>query len=140
MEHLRDTTFYKLLAVQKKLLAAVRNDFKGVDITHDNYITLHFIYENPGITQADLATLNDKDRNVIVKTIDRLEKNGWAKRVRSDDDRRAFTLFITEDGKEIIHKYWDTLILRQKEAVSMLSEDEQAEFDALLEKILYEEK
>ena len=136
MEHLRDTTFYKLLAVQKKLLATVRKDFKDVDITQDNYITLHFIYENPGITQADLADLNDKDRNVIVKTIDRLEKNGWAKRVRSDEDRRAFTLFITEDGKEILDRYWDKLILRQKEAISMLSEEEQALFDTLLEKIL----
>ena len=136
MEQLRDTTFYKLLAVQKKLLATVRKDFKDVDITHDNYITLHFIYENPGITQADLAELNDKDRNVIVKTIDRLERNGWAKRVRSDEDRRAFTLFITEEGKEIIDRYWDKLILRQKEAISMLSEEEQAQFDTLLEKIL----
>ena len=136
MEQLRDTTFYKLLAVQKKLLATVRKDFKDVDITHDNYITLHFICENPGITQADLAELNDKDRNVIVKTIDRLERNGWAKRVRSDEDRRAFTLFITEEGKEIIDRYWDKLILRQKEAISMLSEEEQAQFDTLLEKIL----
>ena len=136
MEQLRDTTFYKLLAVQKKLLTTVRKDFKDVDITHDNYITLHFIYENPGITQADLAELNDKDRNVIVKTIDRLERNGWAKRVRSDEDRRAFTLFITEEGKEIIDRYWDKLILRQKEAISMLSEEEQAQFDTLLEKIL----
>ena len=136
MEHLRDTTFYKLLAIQKKLLATVRKDFKDVDITQDNYITLHFIYENPGITQADLADLNDKDRNVIVKTIDRLERNGWAKRVRSDEDRRAFTLFITEDGKEIIDRYWDKVNLRQKEAISMLSEEEQALFDTLLEKIL----
>ena len=111
-----------------------------MDFTHDNYITLHFIYENPGITQADLAELNDKDRNVIVKTIDRLEKNGWAKRVRSDEDRRAFTLFVTDDGKKIIDSYWDKLILRQKEAVSVLSENEQSTFDTLLEKILTAEE
>ena len=140
MEHLRNTTFYKLLAVQKKLLSTVRKDFKDVDITHDNYITLHFIYENPGITQADLADLNDKDRNVIVKTIDKLEKNGWAKRVRSKEDRRASTLFITEDGEKIIESYWDKIILRQKEAISMLSEEEQAVFDSLLEKILTTEE
>ena len=136
MEHLENTTFYKLLAVQKKLLSTVRKDFKDVNITHDNYITLHFIYENPGITQADLADLNDKDRNVIAKTIDKLEKNGWVERVRSIEDRRAFTLFITEDGKQIIYRYWDKMILRQKEAISMLSEEEQILFDTLLEKIL----
>ena len=136
MEHLKDTTIYKLLFVQKKLLSAVRSDFVDVDITHENYISLHFIYENPGITQAELAELNTKDRNVIVKTVDRLEKNGWVKRVRSMDDRRAFTLFITDSGEEIIHRYWDKLVQRQKEALSVLTEDEQCKLDMLLEKIL----
>ena len=136
MEYLKDTTIYKLLFVQKKLLSAVRSDFVDVDITHENYISLHFIYENPGITQAELAELNTKDRNVIVKTIDRLEKNGWVKRVRSMDDRRAFTLFTTDSGEEIIHRYCDKLVQRQKEALSVLTEDEQHILDTLLEKVL----
>ena len=136
MEYLKDTTIYKLLFVQKKLLSAVRSDFVDVDITHENYISLHFIYENPGITQAELAELNTKDRNVIVKTIDRLEKNGWVKRVRSMDDRRAFTLFATDSGEEIIHRYWDKLVQRQKEALSVLTEEEQHILDTLLEKVL----
>ena len=136
MEYLKDTTIYKLLFVQKKLVSAVRSDFVDVDITHENYISLHFIYENPGITQAELAELNTKDRNVIVKTVDRLEKNGWVKRVRSMDDRRAFTLFITDSGEEIIHRYWDKLVQRQKEALSVLTEEEQRILDTLLEKVL----
>ncbi|MDE6211892.1 MAG: MarR family transcriptional regulator [Lachnospiraceae bacterium] len=136
MEYLKDTTIYKLLFVQKKLVSAVRSDFVDVDITHENYISLHFIYENPGITQAELAELNTKDRNVIVKTVDRLEKNGWVKRVRSMDDRRAFTLFATDSGKEIIHRYWDKLVQRQKEALSVLTEEEQRILDTLLEKVL----
>ena len=136
MEYLKDTTIYKLLFVQKKLVSAVRSDFVDVDITHENYISLHFIYENPGITQAELAELNTKDRNVIVKTVDRLEKNGWVKRVRSMDDRRAFTLFATDSGEEIIHRYWDKLVQRQKEALSVLTEEEQRILDTLLEKVL----
>ena len=136
MEYLKDTTIYKLLFVQKKLVSAVRSDFVDVDITHENYISLHFIYENPGITQAELAELNTKDRNVIVKTVDRLEKNGWVKRVRSMDDRRAFTLFATDSGEEIIHRYWDKMVQRQKEALSVLTEEEQRILDTLLEKVL----
>ena len=136
MEHLKDTTIYKLLFVQKKLVSAVRSDFVDVNITHENYISLHFIYENPGITQAELAELNTKNQNVLVKSIDRLEKNGWVKRVRSVGDRRAFSLFITESGEEIIHQYWDKLVQRQKEALSVLTEDEQRTLDMLLEKVL----
>lgn len=136
MEHLSNTIVYKLLTVEKKLVLAVKQDFVGVGITHENYITLHFIYENPGITQQELAVLNAKDKNVIVKTIDRLEKNGWAVRKHSDTDRRAFQLYVTPAGETIIHKYWDSLIRRQTEELSMLSGDEKKELDRLLEKVL----
>ena len=136
MEYLKDTYIYKLLSAKKKLIAAVRRDFEDVDITHENYITLHFIYENPGISQAELAELNAKDKNVIVKTIDRLEKNGWVERVRSPHDRRAYTLQITKSGEKIIYKYWDRLVERQKEALSGLSEKEQQTLYKLLEKVI----
>lgn len=139
MEYLKDTFTYKLLTAQKKLIAAVKRDFQKVGITHENYITLHFIYENPGITQAELAAINDKDRNVIVKTIDRLEGAGLVQRVRSTDDRRAFALHITEAGTEIIHEYWDQLVLRQTEALHMLSAEEQDTLNRLLDKIVNEQ-
>ena len=135
MEYLKNTFLYKLLQTKKKMVHAVRKDFQEVGITHENYITLHFIYENPGITQSELADINDKDRNVIVKTIDKLENMGLVKRIRSKDDRRAFTLQITDDGVHIIDEYWDRIILRQKEAIGNLTEDEQIILIELLEKV-----
>ena len=135
MEYLKNTFLYKLLQTKKKMVHAVRKDFQEVGITHENYITLHFIYENPGITQSELADINDKDRNVIVKTIDKLENMGLVKRIRSKDDRRAFTLQITDDGVYIIDEYWDRIILRQKEAIGNLTEDEQIILIELLEKV-----
>lgn len=135
MEYLKDTFLYKLLQAKKKMVLSVRKDFQEVGITHENYITLHFIYENPGITQAELADINDKDRNVIVKTIDKLESMGLVKRVRSKDDRRAFTLQITDGGVKIINEYWGRIILRQKEALGALTEDEQKTLVTLLEKV-----
>ena len=135
MEYLKNTFLYKLLQTKKKMVHAVRKDFQEVGITHENYITLHFIYENPGITQSELADINDKDRNVIVKTIDKLENMGLVKRIRSKDDRRAFTLQITDEGVHIIDEYWDRIILRQKEALGNLSQDEQRTLIELLEKV-----
>ncbi len=135
MEYLKNTFLYKLLQTKKKMVHAVRKDFQEVGITHENYITLHFIYENPGITQSELADINDKDRNVIVKTIDKLENMGLVNRIRSKDDRRAFTLQVTDDGVRIIDEYWDRIILRQKEALGNLSEDEQKTLVELLDKV-----
>ena len=136
MEYLRGTIVYKLLAARKKLVAAVNQDFNDVEITLENYITLHFIYENPGITQNDLAELNSKDKNVIVKSLDKFERLGWARRERGKEDRRSFNLYITESGKKIIGTYWKRLVKRQTDALSMLSADEKESLDALLNKIL----
>ena len=136
MEYLRDTTIYKLLTVQKKLVTAVKQDFSEVDITHENYITLHFIYENPGISQTELAELNSKDKNVIVKTIDRLEANGLVQRKSAGGDRRTNSLYVTDEGIRTIGRYWESLVRRQDEALTPLTDEEKEQLDALLEKIL----
>ena len=135
MEYLQDTFVYQLLTAQKKLVAAVKQDFTDSGITHENYITLHFIFENPGLTQVELAERNDKDRNVIVKTIDRLEAAGLVRRVRGMRDRRSFCLFITEEGEAVVREYWTRLVQRQEECLTALSVEEKKTLMALLMKV-----
>jgi len=135
MEYLQDTFVYQLLTAQKKLVAAVKQDFTDSGITHENYITLHFIFENPGLTQVELAERNDKDRNVIVKTIDRLEAAGLVRRVRGMRDRRSFCLFITEEGEAVVREYWARLVQRQEECLTALSVEEKKTLMALLMKV-----
>ena len=121
------------------MVHAIKSDFQELGITDENYITLHFIYENAGITQAELSDLNQKDRNVIVKTIDKLEKMGLVERRRSTTDRRSFCLFVTEEGEVVVHKYWGIVVKREQEALSALSEEEQKTLKYLLEKMTAEE-
>lgn len=136
MKYLRQTLLYRLFTAKKLLVQAVKQDFKKGSITDENYITLCFIHENPGISQAALADLNQKDRNVIVRTIDKLEKQNLVRRVRDERDRRAFLLYVTEDGEEIIHQYWGIIIKRQEEALRNLSPEEQETLMTLLDKLI----
>lgn len=140
MNYLRETLLYRLFAAKKKLVQAVKQDFKEVSITDENYITLCFIHENPGISQVALAELNQKDRNVIVRTIDKLEKTNLVRRVRDERDRRSFLLYVTEDGEDIVSKYWDIIIKRQEEALCNLSVEEQKTLMELLSKMLTNSK
>lgn len=135
LKYLKDTYAYKLLAAKRKLILAVRQDFQELGITLENYISLHFIYENPGITQAGLAAMNDKDRNVIVKTIDKLEEAGLARRQRGTD-RRSFSLYVTEEGEKVVAQYWDRLVQRQTECLDALTDAERAELMRLLDKVI----
>jgi DNA-binding MarR family transcriptional regulator len=136
MEYLKDTYAYKVLAAKRKMILAVRHDLQEVGITLENYISLHFIYENPGITQAGLAEMNGKDRNVIVRTIDKLEQAGLACRERNAADRRSFSLYVTDAGEKVVDKYWDRLVQRQAECLGALTGDERAELMRLLDKVI----
>ena len=136
MQYLRDTLLHQLFAAKKKLVQAVKQDFKKGSITDENYITLCFIHENPGISQAALADLNQKDHNVIVRTIDKLEKAALVRRVRDERDRRAFLLYVTEEGERVIDQYWSIITKRQDEALCNLSAEEQTTLMALLDKML----
>lgn len=136
MQYLRDTLLYQLFAAKKKLVQAVKQDFKKGSITDENYITLCFIHENPGISQAALADLNQKDHNVIVRTIDKMEKAALVRRIRDKRDRRAFLLYVTEEGERVIRRYWSIITKRQDEALCNLSTEEQATLMALLDKML----
>lgn len=132
-----DTYLYKIYHIQKKLYYAVSNNSNKMPITHDNFMTLRHIYENPGITQTDLATINDKDRNVIGRLIDKLESLNFVQRVRSDDDRRIFQLYITEEGTKFIDYYWDEIVKLQEDCLYNLNDDEKETLKSLLDKILY---
>ena len=136
MESLKDTIIYKLLFVQKKLVSAVREDFSDTGITHEDYVVLHYIYEFPGITQSELSEASYKDKNVIVKCLDRLEKFGFAERIRLKDDRRSFHLHVTEEGKVAVGKYWERLVQRQNNALGDLTEEEVKNLHAILDKII----
>lgn len=139
MTYLKDTFLYRLFCAKKKMVHAIKSDFHKLGITDENYITLHFIYENAGITQAELSDLNQKDRNVIVKTIDKLESMQLVERRRSTSDRRSFCLYVTEEGERVVDKYWGIVVTREQEALSALSEDEQKTLKYLLEKMTAED-
>lgn len=132
-----DTYLYKIYHIQKKLYYAVNQDSNKMPITHDNFMTLRHIYENPGITQTDLATINDKDRNVIGRLIDKLESLNFVQRVRSDEDRRIFKLYITEEGTKFVDQYWDDIVKTQETCLNNFNDSEKETLKRLLDKILY---
>ena len=135
MDYLTETYLLKLYRAKNKIVRSIRSDVVRMGLTHESFMALRFIYENPGITQAELAEVSCKDRNVIGKTIDRLEELGYVERKRGKKDRRSFCLTTTEKGSQIQAEAWEILMKRQAECVSCLSSEEQRIFMHYLEQI-----
>ena len=126
---------FKLFKAYRKLRTLPKLPFKDKSLTQDNYLTMHYIFEHPGITQAELADINQKDRNVIGKLIDKLETKKLVRRERGKLDRRSFCLYLTDAGAAAVKIYRAAVARMEKKRISRLSEEEQKIFLALLEKI-----
>ena len=135
MNIVKEPLSFKLFKAYRKLRTLPKLPFKDKSLTQDNYQTMHYIFENPGITQAELADINQKDRNVIGKLIDKLESKKLVRRERGKQDRRSFSLYLTDAGASAVEKYWSEVYRVEKKQIEKLSEEEQQTFLNLLAKI-----
>ena len=136
MEFLKDTLMYKIRGIRKQILTAAKQSLADSNLTLELYVALHFAYENQGLSQKELADLVWSDANVVVRMIDRLEKLELIRREPNPNDRRAFSLFVTEKGEEVCHKYWKDLQKYQEETLSHLSAEERQNFKRYLDIVL----
>lgn len=73
---------------------------KPYDITHGYTYFLMELYKKDGQTQAELQrAIGGIENPTIVRTLDRMERDGLVERKQSQTDRRAFLIYLTEKGK-----------------------------------------
>lgn len=135
MYSLKSTICFKLMMIRDRIQEVSKREFQKIGITYGNYVTMLLIYEHPGITQAALAELNHKERSVTGQTVDKLEKKGYVRRVRDRNDRRAYTLYLSETGNLVIEKYWGLTLEGERHVLESLTKEEQEAFQKLLEKL-----
>src|SRR5271156_4271457 len=64
---------------------------RGIMFKH--YYYLRSLYEEDGITQAELSDRTGMERATVTVVLDTLERQNLVKRVRSPDDRRKINVF-----------------------------------------------
>jgi DNA-binding MarR family transcriptional regulator len=80
--------------------------------------------ENEGVTQQRLSELTAIASPWLVRTLDRLETIGLARRHPSRAGRRARSLAITEDARAMLPLLWHIVGESRDEALRGLSTDE----------------
>jgi len=91
-----------LSQIGKGYLHLLRAKLQHLDIDR-NYHALMLIESDDGnITQQELAVLLDTDKVSIVRVVDYLSEKGYVKRIRKTDDRRKYSLNLTEKAKHAL--------------------------------------
>jgi DNA-binding MarR family transcriptional regulator len=71
-------------------------------IVTSQFEALRYLRDHPGSRVADLAAEFAIGIGAISKSVDRLEKQGWAVRQPNPSDRRSSLLALTGDGSQLV--------------------------------------
>lgn len=88
-----------------------------------------------GHARCEIATRMVERASDITRIIDRLEKNGYVERDRTNEDRRMSITKITDKGIKLVEQITPLIEAEHKKCTASLSENECRELSGLLEKL-----
>jgi DNA-binding MarR family transcriptional regulator len=108
---------------------------RELELTLPQCKVLAHLSRNEGISQARLAELTETDPMTLVRTLDRMQQDGWIERRADPVDRRAHRLFLLEAAKPIVERIWKFAEQTRSEALEVLSPSERELLVDLLERV-----
>lgn len=98
---------------------------------------LTYIDRKPGCTQADLAREMFVSPASIAKSIDRLENSGLVTREVSQDSKRQYTLFLTENAKKALAESVKNMQAYDEKLFFDFSDQDLATLNQLMDKLIF---
>jgi DNA-binding MarR family transcriptional regulator len=118
-------TFSSSLA---ELLAA-----RGIALNH--YYYLRALFEEDGITPAELSERIRMDRATVTAVLDTMERQGLVRRVPHRHDRRKVCIFLTPKGEELREPVLGSIAHVNATALTGIAPAEFARFQRTLSKL-----
>ena len=106
-------------------------------LTRPEFVILYCLSYAPGLTARDICLVTGLPKNSISRAVSDLLEKGLVERKAGLKDKRAKPIFLTKEGLSALQKIVPLFEARQENMRRVLTEDEQVEFDRLLQKIVY---
>src|SRR5579871_3104015 len=108
---------------------------RELELTLAQCKVLAHLSRNEGISQARLAEFTETDPMTLVRTLDRMQQDGWIERRPDPTDRRAHRLFLCQPARPIVARIWKIAEQTRGEMLATLSQSEREQLMDLLERI-----
>jgi len=108
---------------------------RELELTLPQCKVLAHLSRNEGISQARLAELTETDPMTLVRTLDRMQQDGWIERRPDPADRRAHCLFLCEPARPVVARIWKIAEQTRSEMLVRLTQREREQLMDLLERI-----
>jgi homoprotocatechuate degradation regulator HpaR len=117
------------------IMPPYRDLFQEFGVTEQQWRILRVLWEQKHLTSTQISTLTLLPTPSLVGILDRLEKKGLVKRLRSSTDRREVNITITNLGKELQLHVMPKIKKIQDQIKQKLSTAEWEHINKILEKI-----
>ncbi len=125
-----------LIKKASRILIKKANEFlKPYGLTDAYTYFLMALYQQDGLTQAEMHKKIGIEQPTAVRTLDRMERDGFIIRIPSEADRRAVEIRLTEKGRSY-QKVIDQCLKELNQFIlSGFTVDEKSTIKILLEKL-----
>lgn len=118
-------------------VAIFAEEAAAFDITPVQFAILNALIDEPGEDQVTLAAKVAFDPATSGSVIGRLEAKGWVRRESDHGDRRRKLIWVTPAGEAVVRQMKRAVARAQSRILAPLTPAEQAQFIALLDKLVH---
>ncbi len=106
MTMVEDRLIYLVSMAQNRLQGLLKNALaaEGIRVTPAQSGILFLLKAKDGLTMTELGRALGLDNATITGLVDRLERDGFARRNKSESDRRALNVRITPEGVDEVNR------------------------------------
>ena len=130
-------TLMRKINILSRAEGVYRSDkFNGTSLTpcHHSYVLA--ISSNPGMSQDELARHLCVNKSGVTRHLAYLEKQGYVKRVTSENDKRVCLVYPTEKMLEVFPQVKEIVLSWNNYLAGALTDEEYATLHLLLDKII----
>ena len=132
---IEQTIGFLLAKAHQRGFALFKERLDPFGLTPQQFGLLAFLWKQDDLSQAELSEKSSIDRTTMGGLVDRLEKDGLVERLPHPDDRRAYRICLTEQGKSLENDLCDMALQVRERFLARLTREEQETLRGLLEKL-----
>lgn len=125
---------FPLYVCAKEVVRNYKPFLDEIDLTYTQYISMMVIWEKEELTVKELGERLFLDSGTLTPVLKTLEKKGFVKRRRSEEDERNLIITLTNEGRAMKDKAVD-IPSKVSQCVSLSNEDA-AELNRILHTIM----
>lgn len=131
---LEEQLCFPLYACAKEVVRRYREPLGELNLTYTQYLVMMVLWEFGGMTEGELGKKVHLDSGTLAPLLKRLDRQGYIRRVRPDNNERKLFLSLTEQG-EALQERAKTVPLAMRGCIP-LEPDELRLLKALLDQAL----